>query len=192
MADFPIIAQVSNQLIQFLRQALCPEVLASPELVQLIAPTDKNADFQVGLYLYDMREFNEYRSSEQVRMRGNVKTLPPKPMLLSYMLYVNPKSQMAASSEVEQRILGRAIQAFYDNTTLDIPPTGLLIGEAESVAMTPLSLAFEDKIKLWSAMNLPYQLGMYFSVAPVMISSRTAESFTRVTEITFDTAQRPQ
>ncbi len=192
MADFPIIAQVSNQLVKFLRQTLCPEVLTSPELVQLIAPTDKNADFQVGLYLYDMSEFNEYRSSEQVRMRGNVKTLPPKPMQLSYMLYVNSKSQMAASSEVEQRILGRAIQAFYDNTRLEIPPTGLFTDEAEMVAVTPISLSFEDKIKLWSAMNLPYQLGMYFSVAPVMISSRTAEPFTRVTEVTFDTAQRPR
>ncbi len=190
MADFPAIAQVSNQLITFLRGALCPEVLTSPEAVQLIAPTDKNADFQVGLYLYDIQDFNEYRPSAQVRAAGNVKTLPPKPLNLYYMLYVNSKSQMAASCEVEQRILGRALQAFYDNTSIELAPNGLLADEAQTVSVTALSLGLDEKTKLWSAMNLPYQLGLYFSVAPVLLSSRTAQPFTRVTQVQFDTKQR--
>ena len=53
MADFSIISDVSNEVLKLLRENICPELIQSPESIALAAPTDKNADFQLGLYLYD-------------------------------------------------------------------------------------------------------------------------------------------
>ena len=50
MADFSIISDVSNEVLKLLRENICPELIQSPESIALAAPTDKNADFQLGLY----------------------------------------------------------------------------------------------------------------------------------------------
>ena len=54
-------------------------------------------------------------------------------------------------------------------------------------SLTPLS--FEEKTKIWSVLSLPYQLGVYFSVAPVLLSSRRIRSFKRVVAADFDITQ---
>ncbi|MEG0109500.1 MAG: Pvc16 family protein, partial [Oscillospiraceae bacterium] len=55
----------------------------------------------------------------------------------------------------------------------------------ENAAITFLSLSFEDKSKIWSALSVPYQLGLFFSVSPVLLSSLHSEPFARVTDAEF-------
>ena len=62
--------------------------------------------------------------------------------------------------------------------------------DTESLAVTLLTLSFEDKTKLWSVLNLPYQVGIYFSVSPAMLSSRKVRTFTRVLETNFDVSHK--
>ena len=50
-------------------------------------------------------------------------------------------------------------------------------------------MSFEEKSKLWSVLNIPYQLAIYFSAAPVLLSSRKVSSFTRVVDAGFQTEQ---
>ncbi|MEG0396215.1 MAG: DUF4255 domain-containing protein [Oscillospiraceae bacterium] len=186
MANFSIISDVSTALVKTLREALCPEPVQSPESIKLTSPADKNADFQLGLFLYDMREMGELRASAQVRTADNRKNYPPKPLTLCYLLFLNSKAQIAAGAEAEQRILGRALQALSDNTEVDIAaahPFGKI--SDENAAITFLSLSFEDKSKIWSALSVPYQLGLFFSVSPVLLSSLHSEPFARVTDAEF-------
>ena len=61
MADFSVVADVSAALIKLLRTQMCPVPVSAPESIRLAAPGEKNSDFQLGLYLYDMRELSEYR-----------------------------------------------------------------------------------------------------------------------------------
>ena len=186
MGDFHVISDVSNCILKTLRDNLCPELISSPESVMLTIPTDKNADFQLGLYLYDMQEMREYRQTEYVRLNASKRKLPPKPLNLYYAVYINSKSQMALDAENEQRILGRVLQILMDNPVL-----------AESVAeedemeatITIQTMSFEEKTKLWSVLDIPYQLAIYFSVAPVLLSSRKVSSFTRVVDAAFATEQ---
>ena len=70
MADFSVVADVSNTLLRLLRRELCPEPVQSPESIRLAAPTDKTGDFQLGIFLYDLRELGEYRTSAPV-LRSN-------------------------------------------------------------------------------------------------------------------------
>ncbi|MBS6397838.1 MAG: DUF4255 domain-containing protein [Clostridiales bacterium] len=186
MADFSIISDVSNEVLKLLRENICPELIQSPESIALASPTDKNADFQLGLYLYDIQELREYQQIDMIRLRGNQAQYPPKPLNLFFALYINTKSQLMSSAENEQRILGRVIQVLMDHAILYETASE----EEGSASITLLPLSFEEKTKIWSVLSIPYQLGIYFSVAPVLLSSRRIRSFKRVVAAEFDAVQR--
>ena len=175
MADFSIISDVSNEVLKLLRENICPELIQSPESIALAAPTDKNADFQLGLYLYDIQE-----------LRENQAQYPPKPLNLFFALYMNTKSQMMSNVENEQRILGRAMQVLMDHAILYETAEN----DETSASITLLPMSYEEKTKIWSVLSIPYQLGIYFSVAPVLLSSRRIRSFKRVVAAEFDVSQR--
>ena len=183
---FSIIADVSNEVLKVLRENICPELIQSPEAISLAAPTDKNADFQLGLYLYDIQELREYQQMDMIRMKGNQGQYPPKPLNLFYALYINSKSQLMSNAENEQRILGRAIQVLMDNAILFQPDNE----EESRGSITLLPLSYEEKTKVWSALSLPSQLAVYFSVSPVLLSSRRIRTFKRVVAAEFDISQR--
>ena len=184
MADFSIISDVSNEVLKLLRENICPELIQSPESIALAAPTDKNADFQLGLYLYDIQELREYQQQDMIRLRGNMTQSPPKPLTLYFALYMNTKSQLMSNVENEQRILGRAIQVLMDHAIL------YDTGEDEDTSASITLLSYEEKTKIWSVLSIPYQLGIYFSVSPVLLSSRRIRSFRRVVAAEFDVSQR--
>ncbi len=190
MADFSIISDVSNALIKLLRDNICPEPIQVPEAVMLTQPTDKNSDFQLGLFLYDIKDFNELRSSEPIR-RGNTKQQPDRPLSLSYMVFLNSKAQMSISSETEQRILGRVLQTLMDNPQLNITQ-GSLNEEEDPTdsAITLLNMTFEEKSKIWAALSMPYQVCLFFSISPIILSSRTTGEFVRVRSLEFHTENK--
>lgn len=184
MADFSIVADVSTGLLKLLRTQICPTPVSAPEAIRLAAPTDKNGDFQLGLYLYDLRELGEYRAGALQRGADNIRRRPPRPLTLHYMLFLNSKAQITTGAEAEQRILGRALQVLTDYPTLDINQLHPYAREPEeAAAITLLTLTFEEKTKIWAALSTPYQLGIYFSVSPLLLSSRREEAFTRVREV---------
>ena len=186
MGDFNIISDVSNSILKTLRDNLCPELIQSPESIMLTIPSDKNADFQLGMYLYDIQEMREYRQMEYVRVSPSKRKLPPKPLNLYYAVYINSKSQMSVDAENEQRILGRVMQILMDFPVLS---EEFLEEDEMGATVTIQTMSFEEKTKLWSVLNIPYQLAIYFSVAPVLLSSRKVSSFTRVVDASFQTEQ---
>lgn len=193
MADFSVVADASNCVLKLLREHLCPEPVPSPEAIRLAAPTDKTGDFQLGIFLYDLREQGEYKNSQIVRREDNTRTPPPRPLAMSYVLFLNSKAQIAAGAEAEQRILGRALQVLSDYPTVDVTAGHPLSeGEKETASVTFLNLSFEDKSKIWSSLNMPYQVGIYFTVSPVLLASRRSETFTRVTSFEVTTKQAGQ
>lgn len=184
MADFSVVADVSAGLLRLLRAQMCPSPVSAPESIRLAAPTDKNGDFQLGLYLYDLRELGEYRAGALQRGADNIRRRPPRPLTLHYMLFLNSKAQMATGAEAEQRILGRALQVLSDYPAVDVNELHPYSTEPEeAAAISLLTLTFEEKTKIWAALSTPYQLGIYFSVSPLMLSSRREESFARVREV---------
>ena len=87
---------------------------------------------------------------------------------------------MMSDAENELRIIGRAMQVLMDNAALQRRENE---EEDEGEPMiTLLNLSFEDKTKLWSVLNTPYQLAVFFSVSPVLLSSERIYSFSRVLE----------
>lgn len=191
MAEYSIISDVSAYLLKQLREKLCPEPVQSQEGIQLASPADKKADFQLGLFLYDINSNEEARTSAQIRNANNTRSFPPRPLGLSYMLYLNSKAQIAAGAETEQRILGRAIQVLSDNPIVDISAAHSFEGEPDGDAAIAFpSLSFDDKSKVWAALNLPYQAAVFFTVSPVLLVSERVHPFVRVHRAEFSVEQR--
>lgn len=189
MADFSVVADVSNTLLRLLRRELCPEPVQSPESIRLAAPTDKTGDFQLGIFLYDLRELGEYRTSAPVLRGETVRTPPPKTLTLSYMIFLNAKAQIASGAEAEQRILARAMQVLADNPSVDAAQQPSAETSDGAAGITFQNLSFEDKSKIWASLNTPYQVGIYFTVSPVFLSSRRSADFVRVTDIAVTAGQ---
>ena len=188
MAEFSILSDVSMTVVRMLREQLCPDPVPSPESIQPASPADKNADYHLGVFLYDIREIGEYRRSERVRGAQGQITYPARPLSLHYMLYLNSKAQIASGAEAEQRILGRAMQAILDHAVLPVSKFHLFSGDAEVEPVLSLqNLSFEEKGRIWSALSVPYQISIFFTAAPVLLSSRHEEQVTRVTQVEIGT-----
>ena len=73
MADYPIIADVSNYIIKTLRKKMCPEPIPSPNNIEVSSPADQDVDYILGLYLYDIKEEGDF--AKRRKKRGNGETL---------------------------------------------------------------------------------------------------------------------
>ncbi len=190
MADFSVISDTSTAVLKVLRANLCPELIASPEAINLAAPNDKNGDFQLGMFMYDMQELNEYRTSAPVRRGDNTTTFPDKAFTLSYMLFMNMGAQIASGAETEQRVFGRVIQTLMDNPSISLSLSQPFSeSEGDGVMLSIVNPSYEEKNRIWTSLTMPYQVGVYFTVTPVVISSKRRDSFTRVTDATFTSVQ---
>ena len=83
MSDFSVVSEVGNEILKLLREHICPELIQSPESIKMVSPAEKNADFQLGLYLYDIQEIREYQQVEKIRLgakKGKVSLQAVKPV----------------------------------------------------------------------------------------------------------------
>jgi hypothetical protein len=93
---------------------------------------------------------------------------PPASLLLRYL--VTPWSGDPLS---DQRILGRAVQTFYDNAVISGPDLkGSLFGRDESVQVTMAPLSLEDRTYVWRSVNINYRLSVNYEVRVVHIETR--------------------
>ena len=194
MAGFSIMADVSNTVLSLLRENLCPDPIQSPESIILVSPGDKNSDFQLGVFLYEMKELSEYKTSTMLTGADDLRRYPPKPLLLQYMLFMNNKAQIAAGAEIEQRVFGKAMVTLMDNSVISLAQANPFLDAAEQeVTIALLNQSFEEKTKVWSALSVPYQVSVFFTASPVLLSPQRTTKLARVstTRIEVGQAGRP-
>lgn len=186
MADYPIIADVSAYIVRTLRQKMCPEPIPSPNNIEISSPASQDVDYILGLYLYDIREENDVTRPPQVQ-RGRVQlTVPPKPYSLYYMVFINGSSQMGLKAPDIQKIIGRVAQIINDNNA--VRPNELqswLEADEPPIVLSQAKISLEEKVRVWSAINKPYQISLFYKAAPVFLSSEVVINTPRVTEATF-------
>ncbi len=186
MADYPIIADVSAYIVKTLRQKMCPEPIPSPNNIEISSPASQDVDYILGLYLYDVREENDVTRPPQVQ-RGRVQlTVPPKPYSLYYMVFINGSSQMGLKAPDIQKIIGRVAQIINDNNS--VRPNELqswLDTEEPPIVLSQAKISLEEKVRVWSAINKPYQISLFYKAAPVFLSSEVVINTPRVTEASF-------
>lgn len=191
MADYPIIADVSSYMVQLLREKMCPEPIPSPNNIEVSSPADQDVDYILGLYLYDIKEEGEISVPPLIGSGKTRLKKPPRPYSLYYMLFINGSSQMGLKAGDIQKIIGRAAQVVNDRSTVD--PRQLqnwLDTNEPPIVFSPAKLSLEDKVRVWSAINKPYQVSLFYKACPVFLSSEIIVDSPRVTEAQFSLSIR--
>ena len=65
MADYNVIADVSNALVKLLREGLVPEIIPNSEGIGVCHPSDKG-DISLGVCLYDVKNNTDIVSNNRV------------------------------------------------------------------------------------------------------------------------------
>jgi hypothetical protein len=186
MADYTIIADVSSYLVRMLREKMCPEPIPSPNNIEVSSPADQDVDYILGLYLYDIREEGEISMPSLLGTGKTRLRSPPRPYSLYYMLFINGSSQMGLKANDIQKILGRAAQIVNDGNV--VYPATLqtwLEGNEAPIIVSPAKLSLEEKVRVWSAINKPYQVSLFYKAAPIFLSSELVVDSPRVVDATF-------
>ena len=186
MADYPIIADVSNYIVKTLRKKMCPEPIPSPNNIEVSSPADQDVDYILGLYLYDIKEEGDvalpnYMQSGRVRLEKR-----PKPYSLYYMVFINGSSQMGLKAPDIQKILGRVAQIINDNSS--VKPSELqpwLDSQEPPITLSQAKISLEEKVRVWQAISKPYQVSLFYKAAPVFLSSEVVVDTPRVVDATF-------
>ncbi len=186
MADYTIISDVSSFIVRTLREKMCPEPVPSPNNIEISSPASQDVDYIVGLYLYDIREETQIASPPMVE-RGRIQLVkPPKPYSLYYMVFINGSSQMGLKAPDIQKIVGRVAQIVNDNSS--VRPDQLqpwLDASEPPIVLSQAKMALEEKVRVWQAINKPYEISLFYKAAPVFLSSEIVVEPPRVSEASF-------
>ena len=185
MADYTIISDISAHICKIMREKMCPEPIPSPNNIEISSPASQDVDYLVGLYLYDIKEEGQIAQPPMIA-RGNVQLQkPPRPYSLYYMVFINGSGQMGLKAPDLQKILGRIAQIVNDNAS--VRPKLLqpwLDSDEPPIVLSQAKISLEEKVRVWSAINKPYQLSLFYKAAPVFLSSEIVVEPPRVVEAT--------
>ena len=187
MADYPIISDVSAYIVKTLREKMCPEPIPSPNNIEISSPLSQDVDYLVGLYLYDIREDVEVTGPRYLQ-RGRAQiTRPPRPYALYYMVFINGSGQMGLKDPDIQKIIGRIAQIVNDNSS--VMPNELqswLDTQEPPIVLSQAKISLEEKVRVWQAINKPYQISLFYRAAPVYLSSGEFIETPRVSDASFE------
>ncbi|MCR5626470.1 MAG: DUF4255 domain-containing protein [Lachnospiraceae bacterium] len=186
MADYPIIADVSAYIVRTLREKMCPEPIPSPNNIEISSPAAQDVDYIVGLYLYDIKEDVMLSTPNTVQRGRALLSKPPRPYSLYYMVFINGSSQMGLKAPDIQKIIGRVAQIVNDKPS--VRPNELqswLDTQEPPIVLSQAKISLEEKVRVWQAINKPYQISLFYKAAPVFLSSGEVISTPRVTDASF-------
>lgn len=191
MADYTIIADVSSYIVKTLREKMCPEPVPSPNNIEISSPAAQDVDYIVGLYLYEIKEEMQV-SRPPVVERGRIQLVqPPRPYSLYYMVFINGSSQMGLKAPDIQKIIGRIAQIVNDNSSVYPQQLQPWLDEGEPpIVLSQAKMTLEEKVRVWQAINKPYEISLFYKAAPVFLSSEIVVEPPRVSEATFGISVR--
>jgi len=186
MADYTIIADVSAHVVKMLREKMCPEPVPSPNNIEISSPASQDVDYIVGLYLYDIREETQTVSPPMMQ-RGKVQLIkPPTPYSLYYMVFINGSSQMGLKAPDIQKIIGKVAQIVNDNNSVYPNELQPWLDDTEPpIVLSQTKIGLEEKVRVWQAINKPYQISLFYKAVPVYLSSEIVVEPPRVGEARF-------
>ena len=80
-----------------------------------------------------------------------------------------------------QKIIGKAAQIVNDNSS--VLPNQLqtwLDTNEPPIVLSQAKISLEEKVRVWQAINKPYQLSLFYKAAPVFMSSEIVVNTPRV------------
>ena len=169
MADYGVISDVSTTLVTLLDQDLRKPPLNGHALLDDLSGTAP-AGLTLTITLYEILEDAPSRSRPRPQQPAGtavLSTKPPMALRLHYLL-----TPWGGDSVTEQQILGRAMQALYDDAILSgTALLGGLQGSADTLKITLIPLTLEDRARVWYAIQKPYRLSVNYEVRVVNLDA---------------------
>ena len=85
-----------------------------------------------------------------------------------------------------QKIIGKVAQIVNDNNAVN--PGSLqswLTTEEPPIVLSQARISLEEKVRVWQAINKPYQVSLFYRAAPVFLSSADIITTPRVVDAEF-------
>jgi hypothetical protein len=191
MSDYTAIADVSETLIELLRDHM--EDLISRDSIVLISPgeIEGNDSVRLSLFLYQIIENVHLKNREMQIQDPSKLKYPPLTLDLLYMLTSYPSSGIQDKTErtkEEHSILGRAMRILYDNAILSGSTlAGSLTENNEELHITIFPLTLDDMTKIWTTFqDKPFKPSICYLVTSVKIESTREKEAKRVVERKLD------
>jgi len=175
VGDFNVIGDVSSIIVETLTDALRPLGGNPPPtalLSDLTDPISTNPPV-LTVFLYEIAEDGPSRNRAPLRTEpagsaGHVVARkPPMALLLRYLLTAWGGDQIT-----QHRMLGRALQALYDNAILSGPQLrGSLAAGTDALHLTLTQITLDQKSWVWFALQKPYRLSLNYEVRVVNLES---------------------
>jgi hypothetical protein len=177
------IAEVSR----FLRHTLWLGIAEDNDTKQLVSsennivlsnpgqPADNHRN--LSLWLYQVVPNEHLRNAAFVRQNSDgLEQYPPLSLNLYYLL--TPSTD---NDEGDQKVLGKALQVFHDQSILAMP-SAETPGEGEELHIALVQRTIEELAEVWEALQKPYRLSVCYEVRVVRISSRRVVQARRIGE----------
>jgi hypothetical protein len=130
-----------------------------------------------------MAENGEYRQNQMVKRGTGSLQFPPLMLNLTYMLIAYSNAELQSRALDEQLILGRAMQVLYDHSILrGSVLQGSLAASEEELRLVFDVVTAETMRDLWTFSDVPFKLGVSFTVSPVQLDSTRVKTSKRVLE----------
>jgi hypothetical protein len=178
------IAEVSK----FLRHTLWLGLAEDPDAKQLVQsetnivlsnpgqPAEDGVR-NVSLWLYQVVPNEHLRNAAYVRQADDgTEQYPPLSLNLYYLL-----TPSTGKDEGDQRVLGKALQVFHDQSILPMA-SAESPGEGEELHLSLVQRTIEELAEVWEALQKPYRLSVCYEVRVVRISSRRVAQSRRIGE----------
>lgn len=176
------ILQAGKCLLELLRKELCPELVRDGDLIMFASPWEE-ADYRVGIYLYDIQEYSIMSTSETL-LDNEERRFPPKAVELSYLVFCNEAHRFGGiQREQIQVTLSEVIRAVYDHPVLECE-------DGQTLQISFLRESVDFKMRLWGSFDRPLQPAVYLSAVPVLIGSRRKRKVSRVQERNYDVERK--
>ncbi|MFI1018341.1 DUF4255 domain-containing protein [Streptomyces sp. NPDC020965] len=192
MGDFGVISDVSTVIVETLTRSLRGLSQVDPPIAELndLSETVQTSPPKLTVFLYEIAEDPTSRNRPPVRsLPPDAPTTRKPPMALLLRYLVTP---WGGDPPTQHRMLGRALQALYDDAILDgVQLTGSLAAtnDALHVSLTPLTL--DQKSWIWYAIQKPYRLSLNYEVRVVNLDSAAATEVRPVRSRVFEGVPTP-
>jgi hypothetical protein len=183
MSSYMVLAAVSGILRRtlwdsFQGDSVIQPIVGSESAIVFTNPTEtaRDSSNRLSLWLYQVTE-NEHIKNNPPLRQVNQLTRSETPLSLNLYYLVTP---FAASGESDHLLLGRTMQAFYDNAILHLrrPPDDI----SEELRIIFCRLTLEELTRIWDALREPYRLSVAYQVRVTTIDSQRTGGQARVVE----------
>ena len=191
MADYTALVEAGNALVEMLRENLTPEPIGNRELIALCSPHESENN-QLTLYLYQVEEDTQGAQSGYYQVSRDTERLRPARYNLRFLVTAHSKAPAQLKEADQYRMLGAALQVLRDHPIIDQAYLSGSLAEQNAQVHVVLEKTTQDQLlKIWNNTSTAYKLSFVVLLTGVEIDSRRERRFTRVTDVSIDTQQKP-